>query len=194
MPKVPIPNSRLSRSEMGYAKLLLRVYPRRTNGLDPFDGQLLKPGAIVEQAELWPTQEYPPVPLLLEYAGSDQSGRGHKRSNSIHILWRFELVRSEWTEVARAVSQGDDWRAYLVPIAFAEISRGAPPRDATYAAGVCGRILGALDSELDRLTIDDRNMVMHFVYEQFTARAVTYATQNMPLFQPVVPGQVRLPM
>ena len=189
MPKVPIPNNRLSRNEMGYAKLLLRVYPRRTNGLDPYDGQLLTPGSVIEQAELWPTTEYPATPLLLEYAGSDQSGRGHKRSNSIYILWRFELVRSEWAEVARAVSQGDDWRTYLVPIAFAEINRGSPPRDATYAAGVCSRILGALDSELDRLTIDDRNMVMHFIYEQFTARAVTYATQNLPLFQPVVLGQ-----
>jgi hypothetical protein len=174
---------------MGYAKLLLRVYPRRANGLDRFDGQLLKPGAVIEHSALWPTTEYPPVPLLLEYAGSDHSGRGHNRAKSIYILWRYELVRTEWVEVARAVSDNDDWHTHLVPIAFAEINRGTPPRDAKYAAAVCGRILGALDSELDRLTIDDRDMVMHFVYEQFTARAITYATQNMPLFQPAVLGQ-----
>jgi hypothetical protein len=132
--------------------------------------------------------------MLLEYAGSDRSGRGHKQSNSVYILWRFELLKSEWVEVARASSQSDDWQMHLVPIAFAEINRQAPPRDATYATAVCRRVLGALDSELDRLTIDDRDMVMHFVYEQFTARAVTYASQNMPLFQPIGLGQVSLPM
>lgn len=171
---------------MGYAKLLLRVYPRRygQDGKDPFDGQLMKQGAVIEQHELWPSADYPSTPILLEYAGTDRQlpYRPGRLANSIYILWRYDLVRCEWVEVTRALAKDAGWLVQIVPVAYEEIARNSPPRDATYAAAVSRRILDALDNELDRLTIDDRDLVMHFVYEQFTARAVTYSPHSIPLF------------
>jgi len=157
---------------MTFATLLLRVYPRRA--VAAFEGQRLKPGALIDEAELWPTQEYPSTPILLEYAGSDHSGWGHRRSNDIYLLWKYDKTRGRWTELARHIGQGAEWQEAFKTIAFREIARDAPPIDAATAAAVSGRVLGVLDSELELLGSADRLLVMNYVYQEFSARAVQY--------------------
>jgi hypothetical protein len=143
-----------------------------------FEGKLLKPGALIDEADLRPTPEYPEIPLLLEYAGTDHTGHGHRRSNDIYLLWRYDRAGACWVELIRATSQGADWIAHLKPIALAELRRGVPPPDAANsanaAAGISGRVLSVLDHELEMLGAGERHLVMAFVYQAFTSRAVAF--------------------
>jgi hypothetical protein len=156
-----------------YAQLVSRVYPRRM-AFNAFEGTLLKPGALIDEAELWPTPDYPVIPLLLEYAGNDSSGWGHRRSKDIYLLWRYDCARHEWIELVRCVSEATEWLDHLRPVALMQLARNAPPADPSSAASISARIIGALDQELERLDGEDRHLVMSFVYQAFSARAVSY--------------------
>lgn len=168
-----IPRSCSSRRALTFARLLLRVYPRRD--FNAFEGMLLKPGAVIEESALWPTEEYPRTPLLLEYAGNDCSGRGHNRSNDIYILWRYCRAAGKWNEIARCVSQGAEWMHHMKAIAIAELGREGVAADPRQAATVSGRVLGMLDAELERMDTLERHLVMSFVLQEFSARAVAYS-------------------
>lgn len=131
MPSVRIPRTCQSRNVLTYAKLLLRVYPERR--INAYEGKLLKPGAVIDETDLWPSAEYPAIPLLLEYAGTDGSKRdgskrGHNRAHDIYVLWRYDQARVQ-----------------------------------------------ALDHELEMLGPGDRHLVMAFVYQEFSVRAVAFA-------------------
>jgi hypothetical protein len=167
-----IPKTSTSRGAFSYAKLLRRVCPRRT--FDAFEGKLLRPGARIDEADLRPAPDYPAIPILLEYAGHDSSGRGHRRSNDIYVLWRYDAAAGTWSELVRCTCQGADWIEQLKPIAVREIARSCEPVDARHAADVCGRVLGMLDQALERLDRDERHLVMAFVYQAFSARATAY--------------------
>jgi hypothetical protein len=177
MSRVLIPRTSQSRGMLGYAKLLCRIRPRRT--FDAFEGTLLRPGALIDEAALRPAPDYPAIPILLEYAGHDRSGRGHRRSNDIYVLWRYDAAVCGWLELIRCTCQGADWIENLKPIALRELARSSEPgvdvdRAARHAADVSGRILGALDVELERLDRDERHLVMAFIYQAFSARATAY--------------------
>lgn len=169
-----IPRSQQGRREISFAKLILRVYPRRPSHA-AIDGRLLKCGALIDEAELWPTPEYPSVPLLLEYAGKKRKFLNDRNADDVHILWRYDRATRSWGEIARCLSKGADWASHMCPIAIAEMTRAKPAatRDATVlAAEVSSRVLRLLDDELDRLPLADRTVVMDLVYHQFAARAV----------------------
>ena len=138
-----------------------------------FEGKLLKPGSSIEESALWPDEEYPPTPLLLEYAGTDGSGWGHNRSNDIYVLWRYD--RGRFIEIARCISQGADWVATLRPLALAEIGRERAPVDAHAAAAISERLLGVLDLELERLSEAEKVLLMNLIYQEFSARAAAFA-------------------
>ncbi len=141
----------------------------------PLSVYLIKTGATIEESALWPTPDYPAVPLLLEYAGNDRTGRGHNRSNDIYLLWRYERESGRWVALLKCTGQGTDWIAPVKQRALAELARTAPPLSCTHASDVCVRVLAALDHELELLDTVNRHLVMSFVYQEFSARAVAYA-------------------
>jgi len=173
--RVLIPRTAVRRGELCYALLLLRVYPRRT--FNAFEGTYFRCGAEVDETALRPAPEYPAVPLLLEYAGNDKTGRGHKRSNDIYVLWRYDPARRVFAEILRSLSQGRDWIDNIRPAAIRLLAPEKLP-DADLAARVSGLVLGQLDTELEKLDVEHRSLVMHFVYEQFTARAVAFPSHR----------------
>lgn len=176
MLRVAIPRTCPRRQDLTYARLLLRVYPLRTMA-NAFEGVLLKPGAMVDESALWPSPEYPEIPILLEYAGSDRTGRGHNRSNDVYLLWRYDRARGAWVEIARSVSRGAEWIERIKAVALLELGLPvlpADPADTASAAGITDRVLGLLDRELERLCPQDRHLVMNFVYQEFSARAAAY--------------------
>jgi hypothetical protein len=170
---VLIPNTAVSRRELTSAKLLRRVHPDRTMA-NAFEGAYLKPGTRVEISALRPSDDYPETPLLLEHAGSDRTGWGHKRSNQIYILWRFR--RGEWVEVVRTLSKGAEWIQTILPVALREIG-GPPPPDPELAAGVMERFLLQFDRELGELSAADRGIALNLFFEQVAARMVQYSSQ-----------------
>lgn len=175
--RVQIPRTCPRRNILTYARLLLRVFPGRRLA-NAFEGKLLKPGAVIDEADLWPTADYPVVPLLLEYAGSAQSKGGHNRSHDTYLLWRYTLGDhgAEWVEIVRTTSERAEWVEHLKPIALAELARErAPERPAADTRGIIGRVLDALDRELEMLGPGDRHLVMASIYQEFSARAVAFA-------------------
>ena len=169
MPLIRIPRTAESRRARTYAQLVLRVTTLR--GRPSFEGIFFRCGAAVEEAALRPTPEYPEIPLLIEYAGNDRTGRGHRRSNDIHILWRWNPARREWDEIARMLSQGPEWLHDLAPVVRRRVA--SPPRRFVELAGdATARVLATLDGELAVLEDEGRERVMAFLYDQFTARFV----------------------
>lgn len=167
--RVAIPKSCVSRGERSYARLI-RGVKRSASGL-AFEGKLLRCGDLVEESELRPDEDYPVVPLLLEFAGRDVVGRGHNRSSWLYVLWRYEVYAHTWREVARASAVGAEWVENFRAMALIEMSRKrAEPVDV--ATRVSGRVLVMLDSEMDSLADDERLLAMSLIYEQVTARLV----------------------
>lgn len=150
----------------------MRVYPERTLGA--FEGRLLRCGSNVEEAELRPTEEYPEVPLLLEFAGHDASGSGHRRSNHVHILWKLNRKTKEFEELARVKGQGAEWIYHLKPIIIRELHR-AEMTSSEIAWQASLRILRVLDDELERLQREGKAHLMSFLHDEFTARLVNYS-------------------
>src|SRR5947209_4528807 len=105
-------NVRLPRSSdshsLSYAILIHRIRTRRMLG-DAFEGRRLSPGATVAKTELWPTADRSVPPLLLEYAGSDRSGSGHRRSQHTYILCQFRPAQEKWHELVRASAEAMEW-------------------------------------------------------------------------------------
>jgi hypothetical protein len=133
-----------------------------------FEGVLLKPGSAVEYSDLWPDPGFPAIPLLLEFAGGDRTGRGHNRSNQIHVLWRYD-GEAGWTEIARTLSQSADWIPHMRAIALQEL--GGPPRpDPQMARKAAAGFIGSLDAQLRELGEGDRFLTLNLLYEQLLAR------------------------
>jgi hypothetical protein len=164
-----IPRTSDSRGEFTYARVLWRVHPDRTMA-NAFEGVLLKPGSVVEDSALWPDARYPARPLLLEFAGSDRTGRGHNRSNQIYILWRFEPDQWQWVEIARVFTQGAEWVPMLLPLALRELGGVMPAPDPAAALDSMKRFLAQLDDELRQVGSQERAIAIGFMYEQLGAR------------------------
>jgi hypothetical protein len=167
-----------------------------------FEGKLLRPGAAIDDAELWPGEEWPAVPLLLECAGRDfaapmrriASGFGGKRRPIIHILWRYErrpqaqpngspypgispdqnssTGSGEWRELVRASSVDNDWIAHFAAIARLELRRGVETPPLAIAERALARCVEAMDRELQQLQGEELILALGFLYEQVAARVV----------------------
>jgi hypothetical protein len=169
---IRIPRTCTSRKEHTYAQLVMRVYPDRL--INPFEGRLLKTGSSVELSELRPTPEYPEIPLLIEFAGNDRTGSGHRRSNDVHVLWRLNPSTREWQELVKVNGQGRDWVEYLRPIVMRQLAAASEPYS-DLAARARQRVLRLLDDELERLQRSGRADLMTTLYDEIAARLMTWA-------------------
>src|SRR5277367_1081440 len=107
-------------------------------------GPFFKCGKLIDESALWPSNHFPVVPLLLEYAGSDHSGHGHNRSRDIHVLWRYVRDRQKWEEIARVTADGADWFHHLAPIVEREMVRPEVDHVAE-ARAASGRVEALMD-------------------------------------------------
>lgn len=145
-----------------------------------FEGRLLRPGAVIDDAELWPGVDWPEIPLLLEYAGLDYAaplarlanGYGGKRRPVIHILWRWDIDACQWHEIARSSSVDSDWVEQFAAIARVELRRHVRKPAADIAAQASARLVEALDRELQRLEGEELALALGLIYEQVAARVV----------------------
>ena len=165
--RLPMTASR--RGAITYIKLLKTVNPDRSFGGYAFEGDLLQPGQAIDEQDLQPSPDYPETPLLLECAGGDGSGSGHRRSQQIYILWRYEGGAGNWEEVARTASANRDWTYDLGPIARREIYAKPVLVDSEAAAE---RVIEALQAELDPLERKAQRLVILALYDRVAARVV----------------------
>ncbi len=166
--RVRLPRTAQSRQSLTFAILIHRVLPRRVMA-DAFEGQRLRPGATIDEATLWPEPDYPKYPLLLEYAGSDRAGRGHKRSSQIYLLWRYDPANATWGELARSAAVSTEWVETMKSVALRCLA-DTMPSHAAGAAEAAARVLGLLEAELDPLESAERASLLGLIWEQFLGR------------------------
>lgn len=159
---IRLPRTAERRNQISYIQMLERVTPDTVWGGWRFEGQLLQPGATV------PADSLPRDALLIECAGTVPGGSGHRRAPTVYILWRLE--GDAWREVARAASVGRDWTLDLGPIARRELEPARPVL--VDPEGAAGRVMAALNLELEPLNAEARCLVARAVFDRFAARAV----------------------
>jgi hypothetical protein len=166
-----IPRTCVDKRQQTYVQLIHRL---KSHSAIPFEGRLLKTGSQIEEADLRPAPDWPEIPVLIEYAGNDRSGRGHNRSNDLHVLWRYDWAGHEWIEIARVTSQGPEWLCHLMPIIRSELN-ARPPNCVEAAQAATGRVMALMDAELDLLELEGRDRMVSFLYDRFTARMIDRA-------------------
>ncbi len=155
-----------------FLKLLSHVDPHAAHGFG-FEGVFLRPGATVTDAQLRPGPEYPPTPVALEYMrGSVHGIPGHRRAESIYILWRYDRDHGSWRELGRAVSFAWEWAVVLRPLAVRAMreARGTNVEIMPDLPAIAGRIAAVLDRELKSLEPPHRHQVLGVLHDQFGAR------------------------
>jgi hypothetical protein len=168
--RVRLPRTAQTRLDLTFAILIHRVLPQRVMG-DAFEGPRFRPGATVAESELWPEPDYPKLPLLIEYAGSDRAGNGHRRSNQTYILWRFDPTAGEWAELARSAAVSTEWVETLKAVALRHLT-ATEPENPKAAGDATARVLGLLELELEPLESRERSSLLGLLWEQVLGRLV----------------------
>ena len=157
------PRSAVIRGAITWAKVLRSVKHDRS-GVWIFDGELVRPGTVVGPGLLRSET------VVLECAGTNGAGWGHRGREVVYILWRLDGVAGEFRELARAVCENRDWTVDLGPIARRAL---APPKPVLVdPERVCERICGVLDEELDPLHRDAQRILLLALYDRLAARVV----------------------
>lgn len=159
------------RAKMCFLKLLSSVDPDATHGFG-FKGTFFRPGEIVGSARLRPSLEYPEIPIVLEQSLAPAHGiPGHRRCDTITILWRWDAALNEWRELGRSVSVGCEWAIEMRPLAIRAL---AEARGRTAALiderAIVSRISEFLDHEVSVLGPSDRLRLLSVIHDQLAMR------------------------
>jgi hypothetical protein len=178
---VKLPRSALRRGALTWSKLLDHVDADARNGFG-FQGRILRPGALVALEEL------PEPAVLVECAGSDGSGHGHRRSATTYILWQFDRARGEWRELARAASVGREWASDLRSIALRALGHEPAPFIPPTTQETIARVLALVEGELRGVRAETVLDLMGALHDRLAAHAAAQLPV-MPLPQSYT-GQV----
>jgi hypothetical protein len=173
---VRLPKS-LSRrsSRVTYCALLSDIDPNATSGFG-WKGKYLKSGSLIKECDLWPSDEYPLTPLLLECADNPDNLRGHKanQADSLWILWTYR--DGEWHELGRSLCRSWQWVWDLKPIglrAMAEARGGVVVKVEPDLDAISARITLLLDQELAAVGPTDRSKVLCVIHDQLASRVAS---------------------
>jgi hypothetical protein len=165
---VTIPRSSPRSCKESYAKILTSVDPHADHAFG-FEGKIVRPGSVVTDAQLWPSEKAPRIPIVLECASVPGQGkRGHNRREWLYILWRYSPDQNEWTEIGRSFSVAWEWACELRPLAVRALRQG--PTVAINFLEVQRRIRALLDQELNGLEDPARWGVLSILHDQLACR------------------------
>jgi hypothetical protein len=163
------------RNYQSYSKLLKRVDPQATSGFD-FEGQMLRSGTVVTDAQLRPSDEWPAMPVLLEFVMVmvEQGKLGRKRAEQQYVLWRFDGY--VWIELGRAQSPSWQWAIDLRELAVRALAQG--PEVMPDLAAVQARIAAAIARELEGLEGELQSRVLGIVHDQIACRVAAIGARS----------------
>jgi hypothetical protein len=154
---------------------------------------ILRPGSLVTDAELWPSAEFPRIPLLLEAAlvPRDQAA-ARRRLEPLYVLWRYDQQRNAWSEIGRAKSESWHWALELRGLAVRAMADSrALIRVRINLTKVQQRIAAALDRELKSLDFAETRSVLGILHDQLAWRAAaigSLAPGNTAVISSAFPG------
>lgn len=179
--KVRLPLSRIKRSQPTYAKLLKLVDPRSRTAFE-WKGDLLAPGSTIPESQLWPNGTFPRTPLIVEFAGAENPGRGHNRhlSDNTVILWRYERSDAQdgkFIEVGRVSAPAGMWAMLLEPLV-----RDAMAKESGFVALdfdlIRSRISRVIAAELDLVGNGDRARLLTLVHDELAGRIAEWTNSG----------------
>lgn len=172
---IRLPKTSGRKAPLVWAKLLSAVRPNADNGFG-FEGSVVRPGDTIAWDRLWPTPAHPPVPVLLEYAGcAAKTANGWRRHNlpDLYVLWRFDLARGIFVEVARAEGVAWSWAMDLRPIALRVMREAHGVAEITVYADferTVARVDRFLGFALARLPERERGRALGILHDQLVGR------------------------
>lgn len=162
------------RARRCFLKLLSRVDPEAHNGFG-FEGCLLRPGAFVSRAQLRPSDDYPEIPIILEYSTAPAEIIGARRQScGLYVLWRWHPGALEWREIGRALAASWEWALDLRPLAIRALAEARGAGGAAEKGADLTQIADSLtvfvDKQLNHLKPADRVYVLGILHDHFAAR------------------------
>jgi hypothetical protein len=148
--------------------LILRAPRLMSTGLGPWglDRIYFRAGKTIRKSELWPTSDAPKIPVLIESTISPNSLPRPGGHEDLHVLWRYDVQRNCWTEVARITSKYGEWWPYLHPLILRELSRsGAEPQEPDLDA-LAGETAAYLEARIADLTYTERAAMLIEVHDR----------------------------
>ena len=136
-----------------------------TWGAVAFEGKLHSPGAVVDADSL------PSPAVLVEAAGPIGPWQRGKHRELLYILWRLDLVRWEWVEIARAQALDWSWTLMLREAAFQALHPRPELIDIIQRSrDVTDELVALLDVRLQTEMREVRASVLHSIYERVAGK------------------------
>ena len=150
-----------------HLKLLTRVRPGPWGA--SFEGKILAPGALLADRDLGPH------PVVLECVGPQGPGRPGRQREMLWILWRYDRVREEWVELARAQAVASEWTLALKGPALRALNPQPPLIDVLgQARHLADEIMERIDETLLPEGEDLQTMALATVYDQLAGRIAAH--------------------
>jgi hypothetical protein len=170
MVRVPCSSTRKSQR---WAILLTRV-DAEVKFVSGYEGTPIRPGSLIPVNDLWPTAEHPRIPVMLEFAGHPHPFSGPRRRSQpdTRLLWRFDVEKLEWLELARVTALPGEWDFDFRPIALRAMAE-ARGNDLKLRRGfdeVVLRVRRSLDTELEHLEEPQRARALVFLQDELLSR------------------------
>jgi hypothetical protein len=168
LPKLSIPHTSQRRDERTFCRLIERIRPNEWHPM-AIEGPTFRCGREIDESELWPTPDFPRIPLLLEHAGIAVPGWGHKRSSHTYVLWQYNPAITAFVELVRVVAHGNEWVDAIRARALNAL-RDPEITSARVAAAAAKRVHAAVDAELRFLDFEARGHFISRLYEEAAGR------------------------
>lgn len=170
--KIRLPRSS-QRLQKPYVYCQLVTGVKRAAGSFWFEGPLCGPGDAL------PDTAAPPL-IVLECAGPQSRGSGHRRPEILWILWRWTLgahvgahLGACWCECGRALAIGSEWTLSLGPLAEDLLRERIGPYDPRKRGREAADQAAALvEAHLQREPSDVRREAWLTLYGQIPGRIV----------------------
>jgi hypothetical protein len=174
-PSLPPERIRLPRSSTrlafpyAYVKLVTSLR-EQSWGAIAYEGRIYRPGAMMD------TDSLPSPAVVIELAGPIGIWQRGKHRELLYILWRLDMPRWEWVEVARAQSLNWGWSVDLREAVFRTLHPRPELVDIIQRSrDVADELMELFDVRLQRELREVRASVLHSVYERVAGKLVDCA-------------------
>lgn len=161
--QLPRSSTRLEKHQ-AYLRIVTEIRPQSWGGV-AFEGTIYAPGAVIDVGAL------PRPAVAIECAGPVGAWQRGKHRELLYILWRFDVTRWEWIEIARTQALSWDWQLVFRDPAWRALHPRPDLVDVIKRSRDVGdELLATIDRRLESEGGDVRASVLSWVYEQVAGR------------------------